>query len=180
MRKPTAPINSILCRRSWLSHKWRLTLQFDKAIEIGTKLITDNPAFAAGHSYLTNMYWAAHKYPQAIQETNAAAQLAGDKNFSEYAAALDAGFRSGGWPAAERKAIEAYLAQRKAKTDYVSPYGIAELYADSGDRDHAFEWLNVAYQEHDGLIALRTDFTLDSLRSDPRYAQLVRKIGLPQ
>jgi tetratricopeptide (TPR) repeat protein len=154
--------------------------QFDKAIEIGTKLIADNPAFAAGHSYLGQMYWAARKFPQAIQETNAAAQLAGDKNFSEYAAALDAGFRSGGWPAAERKAIEAYLARRKAKTDYVSPYGIAELYADSGDKDHAFEWLNTAYQEHDGLIALRTDFTFDSLRSDPRYAELVHRVGLPQ
>ena len=154
--------------------------QFDKAIEIGTKLIADNPTFAAGHSYLANMYWAAHKYPQAVQETNAAAQLAGDKNYSEYAAALDAGFRSGGWPAADRKVIEVLLQQRKAKTDYVSPYGIAELYADSGDKDHAFEWLNVAYQEHDGLIALRTDFMFDSLRSDPRYAELVRKVGLPR
>ena len=154
--------------------------QFDKAIEIGTKLIADNPAFAAGHSYLAQMYWAERKYPQAVQETNAGAQLLGDKNYAQYAAALDAGFRSGGWPAAEHKAIEAFLAQRKAKTDYVSPLGIAELYADSGDKDHAFEWLNTAYQEHDGLISLRTDFTLDSLRSDPRYAELVRKVGLPQ
>jgi len=154
--------------------------QFDKAIEIGTKLIADNPAFAAGHSYLANMYWAEHNYPQAVQETNAAAQLLGDNNYAEYATALDAGFHSGGWPGARNKAIEAFLAQRKAKTDYVSPYGIAELYAGSGDKDHAFEWLNVADQEHDGLISLRTDFTFDSLRSDPRYAELVRKVGLPQ
>ena len=98
-----------------------------------------------------------------------------------FAAALDAGFRSGGWPSALRKGIEVYLAQRKAKTDDVSPYGIAQLYADLGDKDHAFELLNTAYQEHDGgLIALRTDYTLDSLRSDPRYTELVRKVGLPQ
>jgi tetratricopeptide (TPR) repeat protein len=154
--------------------------QFDKAIEIGTKLTTENPTFAAGHSYLANMYWAAHKYPQFIQETNAAAQLLGDKNYSEFAGALDAGFRSGGWPGAQRKGIETLLAQRKAKTDFVSPHAIAELYADTGDKDHAFEWLNVAYQEHDALNTLRTDFTLDSLRSDPRYAELVRKVGLPQ
>ena len=45
----------------------------------------------------------------------------------------------------------------------------------------AFEWLNTAYQEHGHLLyGLRTDFALDSLRSDPRYAELVRKIGLPQ
>ena len=58
---------------------------------------------------------------------------------------------------------------------------IAELYGDLGDKDHAVEWLNTAYQEHDlSLIQLRTDFTMDSLRSDPRYAGLVRKIGFPQ
>jgi hypothetical protein len=39
----------------------------------------------------------------------------------------------------------------------------------------------MAYQEHDvSLIALRTDFRLDGIRSDPRYAELVRKIGFPQ
>jgi hypothetical protein len=55
------------------------------------------------------------------------------------------------------------------------------LYADLGDKDHAFEWLNTAYQEHDiALIGLRTDFRMDSLRSDPRYAELVGKIGFPQ
>jgi len=172
---PLSPIMGVAQMEAYGSAR-----QFDKAIEIGTKLITDNPAFAAGHSFLANMYWADHKYPQAVQETNAAAQLLGDKNYAEYAAALDAGFRSGGWPGARRKAVEVLLAQRKAKTDYVSPYSIAELYADSGDKDHAFEWLNVAYQERDGLIALRTDFTFDSLRSDPRYAELVRKVGLPQ
>ena len=55
------------------------------------------------------------------------------------------------------------------------------LYADIGDKDHAFEWLNTCYQEHDeDLLALRTDFAFDSLHSDPRYADLVRKIGFPQ
>jgi len=72
-------------------------------------------------------------------------------------------------------------AQISAKTGYISPYGIASLYADLGNKEHAFEWLNTAYQEHGHLLyGLRTDFAFDSLRSDPRYAELVRKIGLPQ
>jgi tetratricopeptide (TPR) repeat protein len=155
--------------------------QFDKAIEILKKVITDNPTFGRAHGALATSYWAEHKYPQALQEWKTDAQLEGDKNSAEWAAALDAGFRSGGWPAALRKGIEVSLAQRKAKSGYVSPYGIAEFYADSGDKDHAFEWLNTAYQEHDvNLINLRTDFAFDSLRSDPRYAELVRKIGFPQ
>jgi hypothetical protein len=58
---------------------------------------------------------------------------------------------------------------------------IATLYSDSGDKDQAFKWLNTAYQERDfNLIGLNTDFLLDPLRSDPRFAELVRKVGLPQ
>ncbi len=97
------------------------------------------------------------------------------------AAASETGFRAGGWPGALRKNIEVSLAQRKAKTGYVSPYAIAQLYADLGDKDHAFEWLNTAFQEHDiSIISLRTDFLMDPLRSDPRYVELVRKVGLPR
>lgn len=58
---------------------------------------------------------------------------------------------------------------------------IATLYADLGDKDQAFRWLNTAYEERDWLLeGLRTNFQLDPLRSDPRFAELVRKVGLPQ
>ena len=59
--------------------------------------------------------------------------------------------------------------------------GIAQLYADLGDKEQAFLWLGTAYQERDsGLVSLKTDFLFDPLRSDPRFAELVRKVGLPQ
>lgn len=62
-----------------------------------------------------------------------------------------------------------------------APYFIADYYADLGDKEHAFEWLNIAYQEHKTfLIFLRTEPGFDFLHSGPRYADLVRKIGLPQ
>lgn len=155
--------------------------QFDKAIEIEKKVAADNPTFGLAHIQLAFAYWGKHKYPESIQEFRMAADLEGDKNLAEFAAALDAGYRAGGWPNALRKGIEVSLARRKMKTPYLSPYWIAELYADLGDKDHAFEWLNTAYQEHDlSLTQLRPDFTMDSLRSDPRYIELVRKIGFPQ
>lgn len=79
-----------------------------------------------------------------------------------------------------RQAIDILLAQRKAKAGYVSPYRIAQFYAELGDKELAFQWLNTAYQEHDFLLeSIRTNFAFDSLRSDARYAGLVRKIGLP-
>jgi len=155
--------------------------QFDKAIEMEKKVLADDPTFLAAHSQLAGGYFGKHEYQQAIQELKTAAQLLGDKNFIEFAAALDAGFRSGGWPAAVRKGIEVSQAQRKAKAGYISPYGIAWLYAQLGDKEQTFEWLNAAYRERDNaMIGLRTDPTMDSLRSDPRYAELVREIGFPQ
>ncbi|MGA7662962.1 MAG: hypothetical protein WBP65_16265, partial [Candidatus Sulfotelmatobacter sp.] len=81
------------------------------------------------------------QYPQAIQEFEADAQLEGDKDAFELAAALNAGYRSGGWPSALHNGIEVSLAQ--AKSGYVPPYRIAELYADLGDKEHAFDWLNI-------------------------------------
>ena len=164
-----------------LSDVYHLDHQFDKAIEMAKKVIADNPTFGDVHIPLAFAYWGKHKYPESIQEFRTAADLLGDKNTAEFASALDAGYRAGGWPDALRKGIEVSLAQRKRKTPYLSPYFIAELYADLGDKDHASEWLNTAYLEHDlSLIQIRTDFIMDSIHSDPRYIELVRKIGFPQ
>jgi eukaryotic-like serine/threonine-protein kinase len=155
--------------------------QFEKAIEIFEKMIVEEPNFGRAHTGLAIAYWGSHQYAKAIQEYKTGAELEGDKSAAVFAAALDSGFRSGGWPGGLRKAIEALIAQRKANAGYISPFKIAGLFADLGDRDHAFEWLNTAYQEHDfSMESLRTDFTLDSLHSDPRYIELLHKVGFPQ
>ena len=60
-------------------------------------------------------------------------------------------------------------------------YQIAEIYAWRGEKDQAFMWLDRAYGQRDGgLIGLKTDWLLASLRSDPRYGALLRKMNLPQ
>ena len=67
------------------------------------------------------------------------------------------------------------------KTGYESPVQISRFYADLGDKERAFQWLDTAYREHDWLLqGLNTFYQFDSLRSDPRFAELVRKVGLPQ
>ncbi len=94
---------------------------------------------------------------------------------------MELGFRSAGWKGALSQSIESLKAQRKTKASsaYGSAYRIAEAYAELGDKDQAFQWFNTAFEEHDeGLVALETDFALDSIRSDPRFAELVRKVGL--
>ena len=155
--------------------------QTDKAIEMLKKLSADNPAFGVAHWDLAMAYWSQKKYPETIREWTAAAQLMGDKNRAEYAAALDEGFRAGGWPAAAHKAIEVLTAQRKAGKNFRAPYEIAALYGDIGDKDHAFDWLNACYQDHCGWLAgLPSDPVLSPLRSDPRFTELERRVGFPQ
>jgi serine/threonine protein kinase/Tfp pilus assembly protein PilF len=153
--------------------------RYDEAIAVCKKLADENPTFAVTHFLLAEAYWGKRMYPQSIAEWKVYGQLSGDRNQSDFASALEEGFRSAGWKGALIKAIETLQKQRVS--GYTSPYLIAGLYADLGDKEQAFRWLNTAYQERDlNLAGLKTNSLLDPLRSDPRFAELVRKIGLPQ
>jgi TolB-like protein/DNA-binding winged helix-turn-helix (wHTH) protein/Flp pilus assembly protein TadD len=62
---------------------------------------------------------------------------------------------------------------------YGSAYNIAVVYAGLGDKDRAFEWLNKGYEERSRyMMYLRVDPVMDNLRSDPRFAALLNKVGL--
>jgi eukaryotic-like serine/threonine-protein kinase len=153
--------------------------RYDEAIAVCKKAANADPTFAETHGCLMGAYWGKRMYPQVIEELKVYGQLSGDRNISVFASAMEQGFRSGGWKVALTKGIEISKAQRK--TGYSSACQIADLYADLGDNDQAFQWLNTAYQERDTyLLGLKTDFSLDPLHSDPRFAELVRKVGLPQ
>jgi hypothetical protein len=61
-----------------------------------------------------------------------------------------------------------------------SPWEVAGIYARLGDKDKAFEWLEKAYLQRDFQLGrLKVWPVVDNLRSDPRYADLLRRIGLP-
>jgi tetratricopeptide (TPR) repeat protein len=153
--------------------------QYDEAIAVCQKVANENPTFGVAHECLANAYWGKKIYPQVVEEWKTYGKLSGDRNESEFASALEQGFRSAGWKSALTKGVDIRQAQRKA--GYSSAYGIASIYAQLGDEDQAFSWLNAAYQQRDLLLlGLKTDFLLDPIRSDPRFAELVRKVGLPQ
>jgi TolB-like protein/DNA-binding winged helix-turn-helix (wHTH) protein/tetratricopeptide (TPR) repeat protein len=64
---------------------------------------------------------------------------------------------------------------------YVTPAALVNLYIGLGDKDRAFEWLEKAFQEKSNYVAYLKVFPIaDPLRSDPRYADLLRRVGLPQ
>jgi len=98
------------------------------------------------------------------------------------------------WPFA--RAIDGYLRARlgdrksalkrineltgMSKTGYVPALTFAVVYVGLGDKDHTFEWLNKAYEERFTRLAyIRQEGFWDPLRSDPRYTELIRKMGFP-
>jgi len=155
--------------------------RYDDAIAVCKKVANENETFAQAHDCLARAYWGKRMYPQVIEEFKTYARISGDKDQEAvvFASALEQGFHSAGWKGALIEGVE--LPQTKSEAGYWSPLHIATLCADLGNKDEAFRWLNIAVQQRDyGLLALKTDFLLDPIRSDPRFAQLVQKVGLPQ
>jgi TolB-like protein len=153
--------------------------RFDDAIAVCQQLLDENPAYALAHDCLAYAYWGKRMYPQVIEQWKMFGEMSGNGDDTELGDAMERGFRSAGWRGALVGGIQVRLKQRQV--GYMSPYVIARLYADLGDKEKAFQWLNTGYSEHDFLLReLNTAFEMDSLRSDPRYAELVRKVGLPQ
>ena len=74
--------------------------QYDEAIVVCKKLANEDPTFAYTHYYLALAYWGKRQYPQVIEEFKVYGQLSGDQNESEFASALEQGFRSAGWKGA--------------------------------------------------------------------------------
>ena len=69
----------------------------------------------------------------------------------------------------------------KNKTQYVTPVALANVYLGLGDRDRAFVWFEKAYQEQSNyLVYIKVWPLLDPFRSDPRFIDLMRRVGLPQ
>ncbi len=152
---------------------------FDEAIAVCKNVVNENPTLAVAHRCLMNAYWGKHMYAEVIEEWKAYSQLSGDQNEVAFASAMEQGFRSGGWKGAVTKGVE--ILQSQHNTGHSSADLMADLYAELGEKEQAFRWLNTAYQEHDPYITnLRIDPSLDSLRSDPRFEELARKVGLPQ
>jgi serine/threonine-protein kinase len=80
----------------------------------------------------------------------------------------------------DRPAADAALADLIANGRDQLAYQIADVCAVRGETDKAFEWLQISYDSHDtGTLAILVDPLLRSLRDDPRYKNLLAKLGLP-
>ena len=149
---------------------------YPRLIEASRRGLLSDPNDRFQHYYLGVGYEGMGKLLDAISEYQKAIEMShGDQGprVSLAGAYLAAGRR------AEGENILRGL-ERKSKSAHASPYLIATIYAALGQKDRAFEFLQKAYLEKDLDLTwfLKADPRVDSLRSDPRFADLLRRVGM--
>ncbi|MBA3439370.1 MAG: hypothetical protein H0T92_05825, partial [Pyrinomonadaceae bacterium] len=130
-----------------------------------------DPGSVAAHVVLRWAYERKGMHTQAFTIYEKERAFAGNTPTTrvKLAHVLAAGGRS-----SEAREIVQQLAARR-KREWVTAYEIAVIYSLLGDRDQAFQWLAQAEREHAvGFTFARVDPHLDNIRSDPRYAELLR------
>ena len=148
--------------------------RYDEAIEQLRKTVDMDPNFAEAHFHLGLAYEGVGKYDDATSELQKAVALFGDKTLNAWVGRVYA--RSGNKPQGLKVLADVI---EMSKREHVPPYAVASLYAALGEKERALEWLERTVQERSYYVVfINVDPVLDDLRSDPRFAELVARIGL--
>ena len=164
---------SISAQRGFLLENAR---RYDEAIEQLRSVITMDPNHYQAHWFLGHTYALNKQFDQAIT----AAQKAVDVSERTPGALgmLGLAYALAGQKEEANKILNELLELNKRR--YVTPAALANLYIGLGNKDQAFIWLERAFQERSNYLAYIKVFPiLDPLRSDPRFTDLVRRVGLP-
>ena len=149
--------------------------RYDDVISQCQQTLELDPGYPIAHFHLGRAYIAKNMYPEAIAEYQKAQASLGETPALVMAmgyANAKAGNRS-----AAQKALEELRTQSKQR--YVPALYFGAIYTGLGDSNAGISWLEKAYQEHsDYLIYLNVDPMADTLRSNPRFQALLRKIGI--
>jgi TolB-like protein/DNA-binding winged helix-turn-helix (wHTH) protein/Tfp pilus assembly protein PilF len=166
---PLSPeANSYLGYVLWVAHR---NLQ---AIEQLRKTTDLDPNYWFAYEVLGLAYERQGQFPEAIAELQKAVRLAGI--IAEPTVGLARVYAVSGNRAEAQKLLETL--KERSKETYVSPYLIAMICARLGERDQALAWLERAYQARSMfMIGLKLDPSFDSLRSDPRFQDLLRRMN---
>lgn len=162
---------------SHLAWHYLYARQYDDAIAQFRKTLELDPAFPQVQRYAAWAYLQRGMHSEAIAALRTAASALADN--PEVEAELGHALAVAG-RRAEALAILKRLRQ-PSPTRYVSPYSVALVEAGLGDRDQALAWLDKAYTERsDYMPYLKLEPMMDGLRSDPRFAAIVQRVGLPR
>lgn len=127
-----------------------------------------------------NAAWWAYSLKKMPKETYATVKGYLQMGYSDknVEGALDRGYAEGGYEEAARRAAVALIV--RSRTEFVLPFDVAGLYVDAGEKGLALDWLEKAFDARDPNVPYIGSPFYDSLRGEPRYQALVKRIGLPQ
>ncbi|HZM89409.1 MAG TPA: hypothetical protein VFF31_23000 [Blastocatellia bacterium] len=126
--------------------------------------------FAPAHSTLSLAYQLKGNYAESVEKLAKYEELTGNQ---QSAALARESFARGGW----QGFLRAMTGERQPSN--WKPYKVATFHAVLGEKDKACAELNKSYQEHETILGLvKVDPRFDSLRADPRFAEVLRRIGL--
>lgn len=167
---------SLISALGWMyfyAHRW------DDAIAQFRQALERDAQYLGAHEGLVKCYQQKGLQKESMQELEAELRISGDEELSR---AVHTAYIKNGYPAALRTLYSTRLEQYRyaSRAMYVSPLVMADLYALLDEKDEAFSWLQKAFEERSSkLTDLKIDPDFDNLHSDPRFAVLVKKIGLP-
>lgn len=151
--------------------------QYDRAIEEYDKVIQLDPQFAPAHYFLGAALTQVGRYDEAI------AHLETAKNLTHGASLMAVGLARAQAIAGRRDAARRALRdlQLGGANHYVSPYGLAQLYATLGDKSTALKMLDHALAEHAfEVLFLKVDRSFDTLHGERKFQELLERIGFPE
>lgn len=150
--------------------------QYDESINRIEAMHDQDPGFTLGYGLLGVIYTRKKMPDKAVEAWLKGSALEGVGQSAGAERALRDAFKAGGTEGFLRKHLE--VLEEESKRGYVSPYFIAIDYGLLGDKERVFEWLEKAYKERSSwLVEMRVDPLWDFVRSDPRYTDLLRRIG---
>jgi TolB-like protein/DNA-binding winged helix-turn-helix (wHTH) protein/Tfp pilus assembly protein PilF len=163
---------SVSAQRGFLLEQAR---RYDEAIEQLRSVIAMDPNHYQAYWILGHTYAANHQFNEAVAAAEKAVELS--DRVPGALGILGLAYGLAGRKADAKKILNELLKLNESR--YVTPAALVNVYLGLGDKDQAFVWLEMAYQERSNYVAwLKVFPLLDPLRSDPRFADLVRRVQL--
>ena len=167
------PLNLMI--GTWVGLRYYLAGRYDPAIEQSRNTVDLDPNFAAAHLILGESYVLDGKHKEGLDELQKAAGLSGGSPL--YMAEVGVSLALAGEKKEALRVI--HELQDISGKRYVSPYGVAQIYAALNDKEQTYKWLEAAYRDRAVWMSyLAVDPVFGSIRSEERFRDLLRRVGL--
>jgi TolB-like protein/Tfp pilus assembly protein PilF len=166
------PVSSIIGTN--LGWQYYLSRQYDQAVEQLRKVLDVDQKFGPARRILEVAYSQMGKQKEAVAERERIISLSAGP---EWAASVEEDFAKSGYKGVLRSALAGMIEASQYR--YESSFEIAVIYARLGEKDNTLTWLEKAHDENEsGIVSLAVDPVFDSIRSDPRYRELLKSLKL--